>query len=271
MTVLIFIFGLCVGSFLNVVIIRTYEGKKLGGRSECPECGKKIFWYDNIPLISYLVLRGKCRHCRKKISLQYPLVELATGLLFVLAYINSELRITDSPSSNLFPVFVKWLGEGWGGGAIFLRNLIFISFLIIVFVQDLRWYVILDTITLPAGIMAIFLNLLLGMDWKAMVFGAIIGGGFFGAQFLFSRGRWIGGGDIRLGAVMGVILGWKHLLFAFFVAYILGASVAIFLIFFHRKKFSSKIQFGTFLSASTIFMLLFGDAFVSRYMKFIGW
>src|SRR3989339_1478799 len=98
MVILIFILGLIIGSFLNCLVWRLHVGKTLGGRSQCTRCHKKIFWYDNIPVISFLVLKGRCRHCKKKISWQYPLVELATAILFTLAYLqitNYGLRITD--------------------------------------------------------------------------------------------------------------------------------------------------------------------------------
>lgn len=248
----ILIFGLCVGSFLNVVIWRVYKGITLFGRSVCQTCGKIIVWYDNIPVISFFVLRGQCRKCKKGISWQYPLVEMSAGILFILAYIHSAGRFSNFSSEGLFT---------------FLRDIVFISFLIVIFVQDLKWYVILDTITLPLGVLALFFNIALGYDWKGVVLGGIIGGGFFLTQFLISRGRWIGGGDIRLGAVMGLMLGWKLVLAALLAAYIAGAIVAVILLALGKKQWSSRIPFGTFLSLATVVMLLYGDVFLEGYFE----
>ena len=200
MVILIFILGLIIGSFLNCLVWRLHVGKTLGGRSQCTRCHKKIFWYDNIPVISFLVLKGRCRHCKKKISWQYPLVELAT---------------------------------------------------------------------IPAAIFAFIANILLGMDWKSLIFGGIIGGGIFLAQFLLSRGKWIGGGDIRLGAVMGLMLGWQMVLLALFLSYTIGAAISIILVALKYKKFSSKVPFGAFLSSATILVLLYGDKLLGWYLRWL--
>jgi len=265
-----------------MAIFRLHDKKRFSGRSQCLHCGKKIQWYDNIPLISFFILGGKCRHCKKPISWQYPLVELATGILFVLAYIQSPSplvgqglhNISPSPlwgkSINIIPPLPLW-GEGWGEGALhLLRNLIFISFLIVIFVYDLRWYYILDSVTIPALIIAFLFNIFLGFGFINMILGVIIGAGFFLAQYIISSGKWIGGGDIRLGAVMGVMLGWKLVILALFLAYTIGAVVSLGLIAMKVKKFSSKIPFGTFLSLATVISLLFGEKIVEVYMSMLS-
>src|SRR3989344_3234598 len=140
-----------------------------------------------------------------------------------------------------------------------LRNLIFISFLIIIFVFDFRYYYILDSVTIPAAVIAFIFNIALGMEWQNLIFGGIIGGGIFLAQFVFSQGKWIGGGDIRLGAVMGFMLGWKMILLALFLSYTVGAIISVALVVLKYKKFSSKIPFGAFLSSATIAVLLYGE------------
>ncbi|MCK9578932.1 MAG: prepilin peptidase [Methanoregula sp.] len=259
---LIFIFGLCFGSFLNCFIYRLHEKKTILGRSFCPSCHKQIAWYDNIPLVSFILLKGKCRHCKRKISWQYPAVELATAVLFVLIYINAQFSITNAQSiSNIqYPI---------SNIILFARNLIFICALIIIFIYDLRWQLILDKITLPAMAVALGLNLCLGMGWLNLLIAAGVGGGFFLAQYLISRGRWIGGGDISLGILMGIILGWPQILTALFLAYVSGAIIGAGLLAARKKQWSSQIPFGTFLSAATIVTLLWGNKILEWYLNLI--
>ena len=252
--IFVFILGLCIGSFLNVVILRLHREESMLSRSQCLSCRKTIAWYDNIPLASFFLLRGRCRHCHKRISWQYPIVEFVTAILFVLAYQNIGFQV----SSFKFQEFLE-----------LFRNLVFISLLIVVFAMDFRWYMIYDIITIPGSIAAFLLNILLGWHWADLVYGGIIGAGFFFAQYLISHGKWIGGGDIRLGLFMGLMLGWKLLLFSIFFAYISGALVGLVLILFGIKRFSSKIPFGTFLSASAIFALLYGEIILQWYLQLI--
>src|SRR3989338_10092592 len=170
--ILIFIFGLAMGSFLNVIIFRLHEQKSfVTGRSFCLKCQKQIYWYDNIPLFSFVLLRGRCRHCQAKISWQYPAVELASGILFLTAYSVHVL----APVFNIITL---------------ARDLIFICILIIIFVYDLRWYLILDSVTVPAIILAFAVNFWLGFDGLNLLVAAGVGGGFFLAQYLVSRGHW---------------------------------------------------------------------------------
>jgi len=254
----IFIFGLIIGSFLNALIWRLHSGESMLERSKCPKCGHIIAWYDNIPVLSYLFLAGKCRGCKTRISFQYPLVELVVGLLFLLAFYNLPLPA----------------GEGWGEGASLLitlfRDFFLISVMTIVFIYDLRWYLILDVVTLPAIGVLLVTNLILGMSWQNLLISGIIGGGFFLAQFLISRGKWIGGGDIRLGVLMGVALGWPMILTALMLAYVAGSVVGIFLIIFSKKKWNSQVPFGVFLSTATIVTLFWGDLLVNWYFGTIG-
>ena len=168
----------------------------------CLHCHKQIAWYDNIPILSFIILRGKCRHCGKKISWQYPAVEFITGALFVIAVINDwklaiwegELIITQIINYQLLITII--------------RDWFIISVMIIIFIYDLRWYLILDAVTLPACLIVFIFNLLLGFNWQNLLISSIIGGSFFLLQFVISRGKWIGGGDIRLGFLMGLTLGW---------------------------------------------------------------
>lgn len=233
----IMLFGLIIGSFLNVVIYRLPQKEHfLISRSHCPKCSKILSWKELIPLISFLIQKGKCRSCRQPIRWQYPLVEFTTAILFVLLFAEFDI-------SKKFFVYA-----------------VFVSILIVIFVIDLQKYLILDTVTIPALFAALIGNLILSEQSVASLFiGALIGGGIFLIQFLVSRGRWIGGGDIRLGALMGFILGWPVVVVALLLAYWSGAIVAATLLLSKKKKLADQIPFGTFLSASTIIVLLYSD------------
>ena len=246
MTSIFLLLGLAGGSFLNVVIFRLNKKKPfLKGRSFCPHCQSKIVWYDNIPLLSFLLLGGRCRQCQKSISWQYPLVELATAIIFVWLYLSFGLSIK------------------------FFIYLILSCFLIIIFVYDLKYYLILDKVVGPAMVIAFLANLYLGLGFWNLILGALIGSSFFALQFYLSQGKWVGGGDIRLGALMGLMLGWKILLVALFLAYLIGAGFGLILIALNKKKMSSQIPFGPFLVAATFISLVYGPSLLRWYLNLI--
>lgn len=241
-----FILGLVVGSFLNVVVARLDTKKSIWfGRSQCPHCSSTIVWHDNIPLVSYFALAGKCRNCRKKISATYILVELFTGMIFAL----------------MFSLF--------GLTPVLFFNLIITSFLIVIFAYDLLHYLILDKITIPAMIFAFLGNWYLTGSFSELIIAAILGGGFFALQFFISKGSWVGGGDIRLGALMGFILGIKFLLVALFIAYVVGAIVGGVTVLLKNKKMSSQIPFGPFLVFGTLAAMTYGQAILSWYLNLL--
>ncbi len=257
----IFLLGLIIGSFINCIIYRlSIQQSFLLGRSFCPHCKKHLLWYDNIPLLSYLILRTKCRFCHKSISGQYPLVELITGFLFLAVFITTTAFY---PLSFYSILLVS-------------AHLTFTAFLIIIFIYDLKYYLILDKIILPAILIALILNLLLsllspaGFSFKyflGLIIAALVAGGFFLIQFLVSRGRWIGGGDIRLGVLIGVMLGWPLTLVALAISYILGSLVGILLIFTKHKTLKSQIPLGTFLTLGTLVTLLWGQKILDWYLN----
>lgn len=243
---LFFILGAAVGSFLNVVVYRINIKKSfVKGRSFCPYCKKLIAWYDNIPLLSFILLAGKCRQCKKKISWQYVIVELITGLIFLLGF---------------------WrFGLTWS----LLAYCVYVSFLIIIFIYDLKYYLILDKISLPAIVTALILNLVLGFEISNLLLGATIGAGFFAFQYFISKGRWVGDGDIRLGALMGLMLGWRSLLVALLIAYVIGAVYGLVVIFLGKKQLKSELPFGPFLTFGTLVALLFGPQIIDWYLNFL--
>ncbi|MCX6797845.1 MAG: prepilin peptidase [Candidatus Falkowbacteria bacterium] len=265
----IFIFGLIIGSFLNCLVWRLYKEESLLGRSYCPHCRQLINWYDNVPILSFILLRGRCRHCRKKISWQYPALEFITGLLFVLAFIKNlggwatfsgfgPLDLMLQINSNHFYLSL-------------IRDYFIIAVMLIVLIYDLRWYLISNLIIVPAALVIFGLNLFLGFSWYSSLLFAIISSSFFLLQFIITKRRGIGEGDIWLGFLLGLIfpqlsLWWLMIV----VAYLLGSLVGLILMTSGRKKWSSKLPLGVFLAAATIFVLLYGQVIVSRYLAWLA-
>jgi len=235
-----FIFGLCVGSFLNVVINRLETGESfVRGRSRCPKCQTTLAWFDLIPLASFFFLRGKCRRCDQKISWQYPLVELTAGLLFVyLAYYFSNL--------DLF------------------YYLVIVSFLIVIFVYDLKHYLIPDSVVYPAILISLAFVLIKSPSFWPIVY-SLFGAAFFGLIVLISREKWMGAGDIKLAILMGLILGWPNILVALMLAFISGAIVGIFLIISKKKRIKSEVPFAPFLCLTTLITLIYGSQIINWY------
>lgn len=246
---IIFLFGLIVGSFLNCVIYRLQAGGSfLRGRSYCPGCGHKLGWQDLIPLFSFLALRGRCRYCRKSISLQYPLVELAIGGLFVLIY--------------------SLIGD-WG---LIAYQMVMICFLVIIFTYDLKHYIIPDKVIYPAIGAAFLFNILnsyvIGrQSFLEPLLAALSASAFFLAIVLVSRGRWMGVGDIKLAFLMGLILGWPQIFTALFLAFLTGAIIGVGLIILGRKTLKSEVPFGPFLVSGTLVTLFWGQKLVNWYLN----
>ena len=249
----IFAFGAVIGSFLNCVIwrLRTRESF-LHGRSYCPKCRHALSAADLVPLLSYLLLRGKCRYCALRIDPSYFLIEAVTGLLFLLVALVS----LPSGAAMIGAAAMAELILGW-----FL-----VAVLVIVFVFDLRYMLIPRSLTLPAAVLALAANLALGDDILMAAVGIAVGGGFFWLQRVLSRGKWVGGGDVNLGLLMGAALGFPSVLVALFFAYIIGALFGVAMMAARRKNMKSEIPFGTFLSASTIFTMLYGQAALNWYL-----
>ncbi|MBZ1348290.1 MAG: prepilin peptidase [Candidatus Nealsonbacteria bacterium] len=282
LVLILFLIGIIIGSFLNCLIYRleidyikrhikttkfvpqTYVSKSpllqrreggvedkgrsfLRGHSYCPDCKHILSWIDLIPILSFWFLKGKCRYCSKKISWQYPLVEAATGLLFLLVFYFQ-------PSPMLS----------------FSYYLIISCFLIVVFVYDLKHYIIPDKIIYPAIGLSLFYQLLkfliqLNENGKGMDFGLVqdLGFGilpslFFLAIILHSRGQWMGFGDFKLAILMGLILGWPDILVALFLAFLIGALVGLGLIILRKKTLKSEIPFAPFLVTGTFIAMFLG-------------
>ena len=214
--------GLGVGSFLNVVIDRSVSGKDLGGRSSCDFCNKKIYWYDLIPVLSYFFLLGKCRFCNKKLSIQYPLIEILTGVLYMFVYIVFF-------QAQLFHM---------------ISMLIIITVSIIIAVTDLKYQIIPDW-----AITTLFLIGILGSSNSLFYYfaGSLVGVFFLWIIHHLSNGTAMGYGDVKLIAAEGIVLSLPFLLISLYSAFLFGGIFALFLLLMRKKKMSSQMAFGPFL------------------------
>jgi leader peptidase (prepilin peptidase) / N-methyltransferase len=250
--ILIFIFGLCIGSFMNVCIYRIPLSKSIvTPRSMCPGCNSLISAYDNIPVISYILLRGKCRNCKIPISLRYPLVETISGL-------------------TALAVFMRF-----GISAEGLIYFAFISALVVITFIDIDHRIIPDTISLP-GIPAGFLLasfLLPSMNYKSSLAGILTGGGSLLAVAwiynLITKKEGMGGGDIKLLAMIGAFTGWKGVLFTIFVASATGTLSGIAVMLKTQKDMKLAVPFGPFLSIGAILYIFFGTSLISWYFRLL--
>ncbi|MDZ4243566.1 MAG: prepilin peptidase [Candidatus Doudnabacteria bacterium] len=247
MIILIFVFGLIVGSFLNAVIYRLGSPLSLFAKSSiCPHCGHELSWLDLIPVVSFFTLGRKCRYCGDPISWQYPLVEIATAVAFIIIY--NQLSIID------YRLFFK---------------LAFASFLIVIFVYDLKHFLILDKVVFPAALIALVYQVYQG-NWENALLGGALLFGFFGLLYLVSGGRWIGFGDVKLGLFLGLLVAWPQTLALFFLAYFSGAIFALALVLLRQKKMSDRLPFGTFLTFAAFLAMLWGEGIVEWYFGIIG-
>jgi prepilin signal peptidase PulO-like enzyme (type II secretory pathway) len=235
----IIILGLIIGSFLNCVIYRLEKKRSfLKGRSFCPRCKHALNWLDLIPVFSFLALGGRCRYCHKKISYQYPLVEISTALLFLLAF---KLHL---------PVFTYLI----------------IPFLVIIFIYDQKHYLIPDKVVYPAIALALIFNFQSFPDYILSALGAAA---FFLTIVLVSREKWMGLGDVKLAFLMGLILGWPEILIALFLAFATGAIIGVSLIAANRKSLKSAVPFGPFLVWGTLIALFWGQNIINWYVGLI--
>lgn len=259
--IILFLFGTVLGSFLNVVILRYNTGYSVGGRSQCFSCGKTLRWYELVPLVSYIALRGKCSSCKSRISLQYPMVEALTGVIFLAIYAKLAVSLPFSPG------LIAALGYYY---AVF-------SLLIVIVVYDLRHTIIPDgmvyafSLAALAGAFVDFEALAIVMPSYAHVAaGPLLFFPFF-AMWYLSRGTWMGFGDAKLALGMGWFLGLAGGSMAVMVAFWIGAAVGVGLLLLKRflsgeralrsrlgtLTIKSEIPFAPFLVLGTILVFLF--------------
>lgn len=247
-----FIFGLCIGSFLNVCIYRLPVSKSIvHPGSTCPKCGHLIRFYDNIPLLSYLLIGGKCRHCHAAISLRYPIVELLGGLFALGSFLKFGLSL------EALIVFI------------FIAALLVITFI------DIDHRIIPDIITLPGiplGFAASFA--LPTVTYRQSLLGILVGGGslFLVAwtYHLMTGKEGMGGGDIKLLAMIGAVIGWQGILFTVFVASAVGTLSGMLVMLKTGKNMKLAVPFGPFLAVGAIAYIFFGPQLVDWYLHLLG-
>jgi leader peptidase (prepilin peptidase)/N-methyltransferase len=236
------IFGAIVGSFLNVVILRLPEEDQsiVYPASHCPQCSASLHWYENIPLVSYLFLRGKCGHCRMPISIQYPLVELAMALLS--AAIMATFHVTIA-------------GVGY---------FLFSAALLVIIVIDIHHQIIPDVISLPGIILGVVFSFVSPtVTWQSSLIGLLAGGGVLYAvaffYFFLRKVDGMGGGDIKLLAMIGAWLGWQSLPFVIFASSLSGSIVGLIAMMYQKKGGRTRIPFGPFLSLSALVYTFYAE------------
>ncbi|MDD3481155.1 MAG: prepilin peptidase [Patescibacteria group bacterium] len=280
---IIFVLGLIFGSFLSALEYRIDKGVSLSGRSFCPKCKGQIAWYDNIPVLSWIVLAGKCRKCKKPISIQYPIVELLTAFAFVGAGL-----VTDTiPSLNNY---IQSILEGQyvSLGSIISAKLPYIllaaiSFiLILVALHDAKTKYVLSRYVYVAAFLSVTYNLLIGNvglhDVASIYYYLLpfILSAFVPALLFFlihkaSKGKAMGAGDAEIAIAIGLLLGFPNTLVAYYFAFIVGAIWGGYLLLSRKAKLKSEMPLGPFLIAGTFFALYFGEQIFSLYAKiFLG-
>ncbi|MCL6561072.1 MAG: prepilin peptidase, partial [Firmicutes bacterium] len=244
--IITFITGACAGSFLNVCICRMPAGESvLKPPSHCPSCGKRLRFYDLVPVFSYLFLRGKCRYCGCGISLQYPAVELTTGVLFTLAVVKHGL----TPAT--------------------LRDILLFSVVIPAALIDIKHRIIPNRLNLAGALLGLPLIIESKYTFLSGLAGFLAGGGLLLLIALVSRGG-MGGGDIKLASVMGLLLGWKLLLVALFLAFLTGGLAGITMLLLEIVKRKDPVPFGPFLAAGAVAAALAGDKMIGWYSRLYG-
>lgn len=245
MALIFFLLGLVIGSFLNVCIYRIPRNISIiKPFSFCPNCGNPIKPWHNIPIISFILLRGRCAYCSSKISFRYPLVEAINGFLYCLSYIKFGLDL-----SLPFILF-------------FVSSLIVISFI------DIDFQIIPDKISIPLILLGVVLSLLnkgflnIASNLKDSLLGILIGGGVLLVVSIISKGG-MGGGDVKLNAAVGAYLGWKSVLLTIFLGSLVGSVVGLVVL---KKTGNRKIPFGPFLAFGALVSLFFGNQILSWYI-----
>ena len=260
---LLFLLGSMIGSFLNVVIYRTLKDESwVKGRSKCENCQSLIHWYDNIPLLSYFVLGGKCRSCKTPIAITHPVVEFLTGSLFVWWYLGGSLffHITHEPLRYVQPLF--WLIVG--------------LILLVIFCADLLYYripdeavLMLSGVTLLYRIALVTTGVMQIEDFARAVVGAFGLSFFFYCLWYFSKKKGMGFGDVKLVFPLGLLMGWPDMIAGMFAAFIFGSVVGISLLVFGKKTWKQAIPFGPFLILGTVVSLVWGNQLVQWYFHLL--
>ena len=293
-----FLFGMVLGSFVKALADRSLGNKSFWGRSYCPKCQHKLAWYDLFPILSYILLHGKCRYCHRKIGFEYLLVEATMGILIGFLFWQTPFVIARSEAT--------W--QSVFQSSIILLDLVsktfFVVILAILFLTDLKKMFIPDRIVLPAiwigassllvitlykiGYLYYYLAqtavgqkllppytdyfqrhaLAAAQPFFGGVITALIIGGFFMGLIIITRGKGMGGGDVKLGVFMGMMLGFPAAFFALVLSFLIGSIFGIVLIITGKKHFGQTIPFGPFLVLGSLIMLFWGPPIIDWYLHF---
>ena len=244
---LLAVVGLAVGSFLNVCIHRLPRGQSLNSPpSRCPHCNYQLRWFDNIPVVSYAMLAGRCRKCRTRISIRYPIVELVTMGLFVLH------------------------GVVFGWTALLVPRLVFACAMVVLFAIDLEHHLLPNAITLPGVAVGLIASTVLPPGVIDALIGVLIGGGVLWligeAYYRFSGHEGMGGGDVKMLAMIGAFLGWKLVLVTLVLSSVAGSVIGVVVIAIRKGGMKYALPYGTFLALGALVASLAGDAIVEWYV-----
>jgi len=245
------VLGLAIGSFLNVVIHRLpLQQSVISPGSRCPACGSSLQWFDNVPVISYAILGGRCRGCGSGISIRYPIVELITAGVFA------------------------WHALVFGWTPLLAARLLFAASLIALFAIDLEHHLLPDKITLPGIGLGLVASLFLPPGIADAFIGALVGGGVLWligeAYFRYSGEEGLGGGDVKMLAMIGAFLGWKLVLLTMMLSSVAGSVIGIAVIAWHRGGLKRALPFGTFLALAALAASLYGERIVTWYTGRLG-
>jgi leader peptidase (prepilin peptidase)/N-methyltransferase len=238
--------GLVIGSFLNVCIHRLPRRTSIvSPGSQCPQCGYVLRWYDNVPVLSYVLLGGRCRGCKARISARYPIVELITMAVFVAH------------------------GLVFGIDIMLVPRLLFACALIVLFAIDLEHHLLLDVITLPGIVVGLAFSLLLPPGIQSAIIGVLVGGGVLWligeAYYRYAGEEGMGGGDVKMLAMIGAFLGWKLAVLTLVFSSLAGSLVGLLVIATRRGGMKYALPYGTFLAIGALVASLFGDQIVAWY------
>ena len=243
------IVGVCIGSFLNVCIYRLPRGQSLvTPPSRCPSCERPLRWYHNIPIVSWVVLRGRCAHCQAPISMQYPAIELVTALVWVL---------------------IVWLTPaGW----LLASRLVLATALIVLFMIDLEHQLLPNVITLPGIVVGLAFSFVAPPGPSDSLLGIFLGGGVLyaiaAAYYLLRKEEGMGMGDVKMLAMVGAFLGWRAVLLTLVFASFTGATIGMAMVALQRGSMRYALPFGTFLAVGALVAMLFGEQIIAWYLGF---
>lgn len=265
------VLGLAVGSFVNALVWRLHEQTKkkskfsktelsiTKGRSLCVHCGHHLGVKDLLPVISWCLLKGKCRYCHKPISWQYPLVELATALLFAVSYLAWPSSLTTGLQTLEFVAFLA-----------------FATLAVALSLNDVKWMLLPNRLVYPLGLVAGALAVLASIRVESLsplisgVVGSIGLGGLFYLLYQISKGSWIGGGDVRLGFTIGLALGWQRTLLSITISAYLALVLVLVLLLMGKYHKRMRLPFGPFLLLGALLTSLWGQRVVDWYLKISG-